>query len=84
MYFAACIGPWGIDCVNRCTDGFYGHGCRLKCQCSEQLQICDSKQGCTNRNGTDGILCTYTSETYIDRFSNVFVKISLTSHFYYN
>ncbi|XP_065940959.1 cell death abnormality protein 1-like isoform X2 [Magallana gigas] len=48
----ACIGLWGKDCVNRCADGFYGLGCRHKCHCNEQLPICDSKLGCTNRSDT--------------------------------
>lgn len=52
----ACIGSWGKDCVNRCADGFYGHGCRHKCHCNEQLSICDSNQGCTNRSDTEGKL----------------------------
>uniref|UniRef100_A0A8W8NJA1 Uncharacterized protein n=1 Tax=Magallana gigas TaxID=29159 RepID=A0A8W8NJA1_MAGGI len=51
----ACIGSWGKDCVNRCADGFYGHGCRHKCHCNEQLSICDSNQGCTNRSDTEGM-----------------------------
>ena len=50
MIFAACIGMWGRDCVNNCSYGYYGHGCRKKCDCDFQLQICNPREGCVKSN----------------------------------
>nr|XP_022311027.1 multiple epidermal growth factor-like domains protein 10 [Crassostrea virginica] len=41
----ACIGSWGKHCTRNCSFGFYGHGCRYKCNCSLQ-EICDRREGC--------------------------------------
>ncbi|XP_062589433.1 multiple epidermal growth factor-like domains protein 10 [Saccostrea cucullata] len=41
----ACIGSYGKGCSNPCTYGYYGHGCRGRCDCSEN-QICDKRRGC--------------------------------------
>ncbi|XP_062601547.1 uncharacterized protein LOC134263248 [Saccostrea cucullata] len=41
----ACIGSWGKDCKHSCLYGYYGHGCREKCNCSE-YQTCDKRYGC--------------------------------------
>lgn len=41
---------WGRDCVNNCRYGYYGHGCRKKCDCDFQLQICNPREGCVKSN----------------------------------
>ncbi|XP_055995807.1 uncharacterized protein LOC125647227 isoform X2 [Ostrea edulis] len=50
----ACIGSWGKDCQYSCEFGFYGHGCREKCNCSQD-QRCDPRSGCVeiSHNVTD-------------------------------
>lgn len=47
-----CIGSFGKECTIGCSNGYYGHGCRLKCNCAEQFQICDSKYGCIASGAT--------------------------------
>ena len=43
--YIACIGSWGKNCQKNCTNGFYGHGCRIECNC-KRTEECDSKLGC--------------------------------------
>ena len=45
----ACIGTWGQNCRLNCTFGFFGFGCRQKCECSTE-QFCDRKDGCIDIN----------------------------------
>nr|XP_034304152.1 protein draper-like [Crassostrea gigas] len=53
-----CIGSWGKDCGNNCNYGYYGHGCRKRCNCS-YLQKCDPKNGCVEPyQATDSADCT--------------------------
>nr|XP_022317242.1 multiple epidermal growth factor-like domains protein 10 [Crassostrea virginica] len=40
-----CYGSFGHNCSLRCPDGYYGHGCRQKCDCVNN-QKCDPKSGC--------------------------------------
>lgn len=46
--FSACIGSFGHNCASPCPDGYYGHGCRLKCNCNIS-ESCKSEIGCTIR-----------------------------------
>ncbi|XP_062605564.1 multiple epidermal growth factor-like domains protein 10, partial [Saccostrea cucullata] len=48
-----CYGSFGIDCVNPCSDGFYGHGCKMKCNCSS-FELCDRVIGCVENSN---IIC---------------------------
>lgn len=54
LFLKACIGSWGKGCINSCSYGYYGHGCRTKCNCNDK-QICDPKQGCIAVYLTDGL-----------------------------
>ncbi|XP_062589432.1 cell death abnormality protein 1-like isoform X3 [Saccostrea cucullata] len=47
----ACIGTFGQNCSNPCMYGYYGHGCRKRCNCS-QKQFCDREKGCLFANDT--------------------------------
>ena len=58
--FTACYGSFGHNCSLRCPDGFYGHGCRQKCDCVNN-QKCDPKSGCIlwkNRHGMINLILT--------------------------
>lgn len=47
----ACIGSFGHNCTGGpCVEGYYGHGCRDMCNCTEQ-QVCNKYEGCMNRTG---------------------------------
>ena len=48
----ACIGTWGMNCQNNCTFGFFGLGCRQKCECSIE-QVCERRHGCIDINTTE-------------------------------
>ncbi|XP_048730506.2 uncharacterized protein LOC125647748 isoform X2 [Ostrea edulis] len=50
-----CIGSWGNDCAYSCEFGFYGHGCREKCNCSKN-QVCIPTSGCVEISDTEEIL----------------------------
>ncbi|XP_062589428.1 multiple epidermal growth factor-like domains protein 10 [Saccostrea cucullata] len=45
IFQETCIGSYGKDCSKPCKYGYYGHGCRERCDCSEN-QICDKRRGC--------------------------------------
>lgn len=77
----ACIGSWGKDCANSCNYGFFGHGCRQECNCSEQLQICDSKIGCTDldRTGKIRVLAIFIPVTCVIAF----FLFGTVIHFYF-
>nr|XP_022317940.1 uncharacterized protein LOC111121102 [Crassostrea virginica] len=55
-----CVGSWGLQCTQDCPDGFYGFGCRSKCNCHPN-QTCDNIDGCIENRSEDqdkpGILC---------------------------
>lgn len=45
------MGSFGENCDGGpCQDGYYGHGCKEKCNCNEQ-QDCDIFRGCVNITG---------------------------------
>lgn len=55
----ACIGSFGDNCSGGpCTEGYYGHGCRNKCNCTEQ-QYCNKFEGCVNNTSTSQINSKY-------------------------
>lgn len=44
----AGIGSFSDNCTGGpCPEGYYGHGCQIKCNCTEQ-QYCDNIQRCVN------------------------------------
>lgn len=47
-----CIGSFGKECTSECINGYYGHGCRYKCNCAEHFQICNSEYGCIQNGST--------------------------------
>lgn len=47
--FLVCIGTWGKNCQNNCPFGFFGLGCRQRCNCSIE-QVCESRLGCIDIN----------------------------------
>uniref|UniRef100_K1Q5N3 Uncharacterized protein n=1 Tax=Magallana gigas TaxID=29159 RepID=K1Q5N3_MAGGI len=44
-----CIGSFGHNCSLTCKDGYFGHGCRSKCECNDS-QTCEPQIGCTPRS----------------------------------
>lgn len=52
IQFLECIGLFGKECANECNNGYYGHGCRYNCNCTEHFQICNSKYGCIQSGAT--------------------------------
>lgn len=51
---------------HKCINGYYGHGCRSKCNCTEQFQICDSKHGCIEIVATYGESIKFPEELRFD------------------
>ncbi|XP_061162595.1 uncharacterized protein LOC133171811 [Saccostrea echinata] len=44
-----CIGSFGVNCTGgTCVEGFYGFGCREKCNCSIH-EVCDHRIGCQKK-----------------------------------
>ncbi|XP_061198162.1 multiple epidermal growth factor-like domains protein 10 [Saccostrea echinata] len=44
-----CIGSFGINCSGGiCVEGFYGFGCREKCNCTIH-EVCDHRIGCRKK-----------------------------------
>ncbi|XP_062606980.1 uncharacterized protein LOC134268757 [Saccostrea cucullata] len=44
-----CIGSFGINCTGgKCVEGFFGFGCREKCNCSVH-EVCDHRIGCQKK-----------------------------------
>ncbi|XP_055997238.1 protein draper-like isoform X2 [Ostrea edulis] len=40
-----CLGSFGLDCNRTCQDGYYGHGCKTKCECLP-TESCHKVHGC--------------------------------------
>ncbi|XP_055997246.1 multiple epidermal growth factor-like domains protein 6 isoform X2 [Ostrea edulis] len=51
-----CLGSFGEACENNCPDGYYGHGCRNKCDCLPEL--CHEIHGCLDCIGSFGENCS--------------------------
>ncbi|XP_055997239.1 protein draper-like [Ostrea edulis] len=52
-----CLGSFGLDCNNTCTEGFYGFGCTKKCDCLP-TESCHKVHGCLDCRGSYGKNCS--------------------------
>ncbi|XP_055997228.1 multiple epidermal growth factor-like domains protein 6 isoform X2 [Ostrea edulis] len=52
-----CLGSFGFDCNITCPDGYYGHGCRNKCDCLP-TESCHEIHGCLDCIGSFGENCS--------------------------
>jgi hypothetical protein len=42
------MGAFGVNCNYTCQEGFYGHGCREKCDCLP-TESCHKIHGCLGK-----------------------------------
>ncbi|CAC5415250.1 unnamed protein product [Mytilus coruscus] len=49
-------GTYGKSCINQCVPGYYGMGCKAKCNCSS-FQECHNIFGCVCKAGYTGDNC---------------------------
>ncbi|XP_055997234.1 multiple epidermal growth factor-like domains protein 6 [Ostrea edulis] len=52
-----CIGSFGVDCNTTCLEGFYGFGCKKKCDCLP-TESCHKVHGCLDCIGSYGENCS--------------------------
>ncbi|XP_055997243.1 protein draper-like [Ostrea edulis] len=52
-----CIGSFGVDCNTTCLEGFYGFGCKKKCDCLP-TESCHKVHGCLDCRGSFGENCS--------------------------
>lgn len=70
VFITACIGSLGHNCSLPCPNGYYGHGCRYKCDCND-TQTCEPQIGCSAKNnGT----CIKNYDFWIIQYIFVFLK----------